>query len=192
MHLTALKHLAQELVRHAPDRRFIIFGSTSVFASHPEITSTVETYEQTLDADFVPEPIDEGTWRDLRNALGKESRFFEANGYFADINGPRAFECFPADFRERLVPLEGVDGVWAIEPNDRAVAKLIAGREKDIRLLSILLAHGYLNASIIDARLWRMDMDDKLRVRVDLTLKATLAAAGSLGYKQAPAPSPHD
>ena len=183
MDLPALIHLSQQVRQLKPDLSFIIFGSSSAFVSHPELPDRVEMYRVTEDADFVPEPISETDFLHLVEEVGKSSEFRQTHGYYADINGPRAFECFPMDFRERLVPLKEVEGVWAIEPNDMAVAKLIAGREKDIRLLSILFAHGYLNASTIDARLWKMDMDDKLRVRVDLTFKETLAAATKLGYQ---------
>ncbi len=179
MHIQALTHLARELRRLAPDRNFLLFGSTSIFASHRHIADELSMYEQTVDADFVPEPVDEVTWRRLRDALGKESAFFESEGYYADINGPRAFECFPHGFRDRLVPLVDVEGVFALEPNDMAVAKVIAGPEKDITLLSILLAHGYIDSSTVEQRLWTMDMDDKLRVRTDHTLKKIIQKASA-------------
>jgi len=182
MHIEALIHLAKAAASLAPDKSFIVFGSSSAFGTFPNLADSVSTYEQTLDADLVFEPLDEETWSHLRAALGKESPFFESHGYYADINGPRAFECFPADFRDRLVPLADVPNVFAIEPNDMAVAKLIAGREKDVRLLSILLAGGYLNEAAIRTRLWNMEMSDKLIVKVDLTLKATITAARDLGY----------
>lgn len=181
MHIEALIHLVREAASLAPGKHFIVFGSSSAFGTFPSLGDSVSTYEQTLDADLVFESIDEETWILLQSALGKESSFFDTYGYYADINGPRAFDYFPADFRERLVPLPGVENVFALEPNDMAVAKLIAGREKDIRLLSILLAKGCLDETIISQRLWNMEMDDKLTVKVDLTLKATLRAARELG-----------
>ena len=137
-------------------------------------------YRTTEDADFVPEPISEEDYIELANAFGKQSAFRQAHEYYADINGPRAFECFPGDFRSRLVSLREVPGVHAIEPNDMAVAKVIAGREKDIRLLSILLAHGYIDSSIVERRLWTMDMDDKLRVKTSITLKSIIQKASEL------------
>lgn len=182
MHIQALKHLVREATILAPDKHFIIFGSSSAFGTFPLLADSISSYEQTLDADLIFEPLDETTWNRLRDAIGKESDFFDAHGYYADINGPRAFECFPADFRDRLVPLPEVENVFALEPNDMAVAKIIAGREKDIRLLSLLLAGGYLDEAAIRTRLWKMEMSDKLIVKVDLTLKATIQAARALGY----------
>lgn len=182
MHIEALIHLVREAASLAPGKNFILFGSSSAFGKFPWLGNSISTYEQTLDADLVFEPIDEETWILLQSALGKESSFFDTHGYYADINGPRAFDYFPADFRERLVPLPGVENVFALEPNDMAVAKLIAGREKDIRLLSMLLAGGYLDEATIRRRLWKMEMSDKLVVKVDLTLKATISAARDHGY----------
>ena len=182
MDIKALKHLAQEAVALAPGRQFIVFGSSSAFGSFPDLSSVVEPYRHTLDADFVPEPIDEATWRILSENLGKNSEFFVRYGYYADFNGPRALACFPADFRDRLIPLEGCANVFTLDPNDMAVAKLIAGREKDIELLSILLAQGYLDEATIRTRLWQIEMDDKLVVRTDHALRATVSAARELGY----------
>jgi hypothetical protein len=182
MDLKTLIHLAQELRALAPELRFIVFGSTSAFGSFPELGATVESYEQTLDADFVPDPLTEDVYQLLDRSLGKDSLFRRENGYYADINGPRAFECFPADFRERLVPLQGCPNVFTLEPNDMAVAKLIAGRDKDVKLLSILLARGCLDEVIIRTRLWKIEMDDKLTVRTDLALRATVKAARERGY----------
>jgi len=182
MDIKALKHMASAATALAPHVRLIVFGSTSAFGSHPDLAEFVESYEQTLDADFVPDPMDEETYQLLNESLGKESLFFDHFGYYADINGPRAFENFPQGFQDRLVPLEGCPNVFALEPNDMAVAKLIAGREKDIRLLSVLLARGCLDEAIIRTRLWFMEMDDKLTVRTDLALRATVEAARELGY----------
>ncbi len=182
MDLKALTHLAQELLILAPDLRFVVFGSTSAFGTFPDLGATVESYEQTLDADFVPDPLTEEVYQLLDGSLGRDSVFRRQNGYYADINGPRAFECFPADFRERLVPLPDCPNVFALEPNDMAVAKLIADREKDIRLLSILLSRGCIDEATVRTRLWSIEMDDKLIVRTDLALRATVKAARELGY----------
>lgn len=182
MDFQALKHLSAVVAALAPGSSILIFGSSSAFASHPKLAETVSMYQNTQDADFVPDPMDEMLFEYLRDTLGKESRFFQVFGYYADINGPRAFDYFPAGFRDRLVPLPGVANVFALEPNDMAVAKLIAAREKDIHLLSILLAQGCLNEAAIRTRLWFMEMDDKLRIRTDQALKATLTAARALGY----------
>lgn len=182
MDVKALTHLAREVASLAPDRCIIVFGSSSAFGSFPDLGDSIESYKQTFDADMVPDPIDEPMWRMLSENVGKHSAFFEKYGYYADINGPRAFECFPADFRERLVPLQGCPNVFALEPNDMAVAKLIAGREKDIRLLSILLARGCIDEAVVRTRLWRIEMDDKLTVKTDLAFRATVKAARELGY----------
>ncbi|MDB6139589.1 MAG: hypothetical protein JWO94_2661 [Verrucomicrobiaceae bacterium] len=182
MDIKALVHLATAASAIVPEIRFIVFGSSSAFGSFPDLAEHIASYKQTLDADIVPDPVDQGTYDLLTECLGKESAFFDRYGYYADINGPRAFECFPADFRERLVPLQECPNVFALEPNDMAVAKLIAGREKDIRLLSILLARGCLEEAAIRTRLWHLEMDDKLIVRTDLALRATVAAARVLGY----------
>jgi hypothetical protein len=182
MDFQALTHLSSAILERAPGARVLVFGSTSVFASFPELASVVPPYKNTLDADFVPEPMSDERCHFLVDALGRESQFFLDHDYYADINSPRAFHNFPAGFRERPVPLPGVPKVFALEPNDMAVAKLIAGRPKDIALLSTLLAGGYLDEAASRTRLWCMDMDDKLKVKTGLALCATVAATKELGY----------
>lgn len=182
MDFQTLIHLATEVTSRAPEATVVVFGSSSAFASYPSLAEDVVQYQNTQDADFVPQPMTEALYRSLHEAMGKESAFHQAHSYYADINGPRAFECFPAGFRDRLVPLPGVANVFALEPNDMAVAKVIAGRPKDIQMLSVLLAKGYLDEATNRRQLWFMEMDDKLIVRCDQVLKAIVAAARELGY----------
>ena len=182
MHLKALISLVTAIKASAPDVRLIVFGSSSAFGSFPDLADEVAMYEATVDADIVPEPLSGDVYLDLTEKVGKTSPFFDQHGYYTDVNGPRAFDYMPTGFRDRLVPLPGVENVFALEPNDMAVAKVIAGRPKDIQLLSILLAKGYLDEATNRRQLWFMEMDDKLIVRCDQVLKAIVAAARELGY----------
>ncbi len=159
MRVEALKHLATSAAALAADATIVVFGSASAFATYPELGVESDLYQQTKDADFIFEPWEQRLGKALNSAVGKESLFYDHFGYYADIISPAAFDNFPPDFRDRLVPLEGCPRVFALDPHDMAVAKLFAGRPKDIRLLAFLLATTFStslrSASCCGTRRWR-------------------------------------
>ncbi len=182
MRFETLLKLATGLSSLAPDSSIILFGSCFAFATFPDLADDVSMFENTHDADFVPEPWTAELAALLNSEWGEDSAFSVQNGYFADINRPVIYENFPPGFRERLVPLPGCPKVFALEPHDMAIAKIFAGRNKDIAMLSILLSHGKLDEATLRTRLWFMPMDDKLLVKTHHTLRDVVAAARELGY----------
>lgn len=61
------------------------------------------------------------------------------NGYYADILRPAIAKTLPAGWESRLHPVAGYDNVFALDPYDLAVVKLMVGREKDLDLLRAML-----------------------------------------------------
>lgn len=171
MRVEALKHLANSAAALAPDSTIVVFGSASAFATYPELGIECELYQQTKDADFIFEPWELSLGKALNNAVGKESLFYDHFGYYADIISPAAFDNFPPDFRDRLVPLEGCPRVFALDPHDMAVAKLFAGRPKDIRLLVFLLKTNRLDEAKVRRLLWNTPMEEKWIVRTHQVLE---------------------
>ena len=170
MRVEALKHLASSAAALAPESTIVVFGSASVFATYPELGIECELYQQTKDADFIFEPWEQSLGKALNSAVGKESLFYDHFGYYADIISPAAFDCFPPDFRDRLVPLDGCPRVFALDPHDMAVAKLFAGRPKDIRLLAFLLGTKRLDEQKVRKLLWNTPMEEKWIVRTHQVL----------------------
>lgn len=177
MRFSSLTHLAGAASAIVPNVKMIVFGSSSALCTHPELPDVTDSYEQTLDADFIMDPWDEDMARLLSDTLGKESGFFEQFKYYADIVRPAAFDCFPPDFRDRLVPLEGCPRVFALDLHDMAVAKLFAGRPKDIRLLAFLLRTKRLDEQKVRKLLWNTPMEEKWIVRTHQVLEQAVAEA---------------
>lgn len=182
MRLEALKALVRAARTVEPDARIVVFGSTSAFATYPTLADEVPLYLNTNESEFILDPWDDSTGAALIAAIGRNSEFFEMNKYYADIIRPLAYHNFPGGFEGRLVPPTEFAKVFALEPNDMAVARLLAGRPKDVARLSELLAKAKLDEATIRTRLWHMEMDDKLFVRTHLTLRAVVAAAKERGY----------
>lgn len=171
MQLQALNHMANAASSLVPEVRIIVFGSASAFATFPELPEATTLYENTNDADFIIDPWSDELGMILSKCLGKNSAFFQMFGYYADIVRPAAFDNFPPDFRDRLVPLEGCPRVFALDPHDMAVAKLFAGRPKDIRLLVFLLKTNRLDEAKVRRLLWNTPMEEKWIVRTHQVLE---------------------
>jgi hypothetical protein len=114
----------------------VLVGSAAIFAWRtivpPEMTMTRE-------ADLFAYDVDPDTAERISDlidgALGHSSYFDETHGYYCDGVGPDT-AILPTDWelRAKEYSSAGTNGVVAIvpHPNDIALAKLCAGREKDM------------------------------------------------------------
>ncbi len=175
--LTALISRAQALV---PSRRILLFGSSSLFASFPDVDPEIIGTAVTLDADFFIEPDDEDSRRRLDAELGEDKHFHTETGRYGDFVDLRLSDSFPAGWRDRLVPMPGFEEVFALHPVDMAVSKVAAtarsrlalrmGRDavdrglKDINTIVALLRAGRLDRAALDERLRTMDYEPALIV----------------------------
>lgn len=75
------------------------------------------------------------------------------------------------------MPLEGCPRVFALNPHDMAVAKLFAGRPKDIRLRAFLLGTKRLDEQKVRKLLWNTQMEEKWIVRTHQVLDQAVAEA---------------
>ena len=81
---------------------------------------------------IVPKALDRTEWL---NAIGVHSAFHESFGYYADPVDEKT-AVLPKGWKSRLVNLppgdtDGVRGL-CLDPHDLAIAKYVAGREKDL------------------------------------------------------------
>ena len=94
-----------------------------------------------------------GRAAEIDGSLGDGSRFFETYGYYAHGVGPETV-VGPAGWEGRLVkfdlpPMRKKDPVlvgWSLSLADLALAKLAAGREKDVEFVAEMLRAKLLNA----------------------------------------------
>jgi hypothetical protein len=129
-----------EIVRAvARPQRVHVLGSASLLPRHPELGVPGGPLERTTDADFLIDPITDALAESLQFAAGQDSAFMAENGYCADILRPMIAQTLPAGWGSRLHPVSGFDNVFAIDPCDLAMVKLMVGREKDLDLLRAML-----------------------------------------------------
>ncbi|MEI8293277.1 MAG: DUF6036 family nucleotidyltransferase [bacterium] len=151
MLVQSLEHLAQSALALAQSRKIFVLGSSSILASFPEL-GEAGLLDNTFDADFLLEPVTKGIADLLMEAIGEGSLFEKEKGYHADILHPSIVETLPPGWKERLVEVKGFDNVFALEPLDLAVVKIVVGREKDLALVRGLLALGKISAEDLRKR----------------------------------------
>jgi len=179
MRLGALKHMAEVVRAMARPGRIVVIGSSSLFASFPEIDADDGPLMNTNDADFVVLPFDEMTGQMIHDALSEGRNFHQRHGYYADILRPIGLEELTPGWEERLVPLPGMeDLVFCLHPKDMAVCKLRAGRPKDVALLAVLIRTGMLDAAELRVHLRETPMREAVIARSHKCLNQVREQAG--------------
>jgi hypothetical protein len=146
-----LEHLIRAAAANAGVRDIIVIGSQAILASHPAVP---EELTRSMEADvFAKEDPTKSTVID--GAIGELSIFHQTFGYYAH-GVDQGTATLPAGWRERLIPIEnentgGAVG-WCLDPNDLAVSKLAAGREKDVEFVRALFRHQLASKEIVRQR----------------------------------------
>lgn len=177
MRIQSLKHTAEAVLKLSGRDRVIVLGSSSLLATYPALGEPGQMLEPSIDADLLLEPCDEQLAMLLDEAVGQDRKFHEIFGYHADILRPAITELLPRGWRERLVPLPDCPGVVCLEPHDLAVAKLQAGRPKDLALLASLLAAKMLDEATIRLRIDYTRLDEKMVLIIFRKLQEALEIA---------------
>ena len=143
-----LEHLIRAAGAITGAEEIMVVGSQAILATVPHPSGILA---RSAEADLF-------TLRDPKDAdlidgsIGEGSPFHENFGYYAQ-GVWRDTATLPAGWEERLVTFsnENTRGVVAkcLEPHDLAVAKLVAGREKDIEFLQEMLGHGLVRSATI-------------------------------------------
>ena len=178
MDIESLRKLITEVTERVSGRRILLFGSSSLFASFPNVPPAAIGTETTLDADFFLDPDDVASRARLLAYLGKEQEYHLTHGFYGDFVDLRMAEQFPAGWRGRLVPMPGFDNVLALHPLDMAVSKVVAtassrldkrfGRRpadrglKDINTLVALIRCGRLEAAELERQVCALDQTPAL------------------------------
>ena len=182
MRFHALKHIVDSARALVKSRKVTIFGSSSLLVSFPEI-GELGLLENTYDGDLLLEPVSKEIAAYLAEAIGRESLFHSQIGYHADILHPTIVESLPPDWESRLVPMEGFENVFALDPYDLAATKLVVGREKDLALVRGLLELGKISLGSLRERLNLMPLGEKEMFKAARNLAIAAGAASDTVQK---------
>ena len=98
--------------------------------------------------------------------IGELSPFHDAFDIYAD-GVQENTATLPKGWKDRLVKVqnENTNGAigWCLDPTDLAIAKHVAGREKDIRFTEVMVRHGLVDNEAFLERLRTVDVTPEHR-----------------------------
>ena len=152
MQRSDLEHLIRAAGRIAGELELIIVGSQSVLGQFPDAPPVLL---RSMEADLYPRSRPELAEK-VDGAIGEGSQFHKTYGYYAQGVGPNT-ATLPKGWQRRLIRVENpnTDGFTGLclEIHDLAIAKYVAGREKDIEFTRELARHKMTNKETLLARL---------------------------------------
>ena len=157
-----LEHIIRAAATLADVDDLVIIGSQSVLGQFPDAPRELLI---SMEADVYPRLHPERT--DLIDStIGEGSPFERAFGYYAHGVGPET-AILPSGWPDRLVLVsnENTRAVrgWCLEVHDLAIAKYVAGREKDLDFTAALLRHGMVQRETLVSRLRETQLTAELR-----------------------------
>jgi hypothetical protein len=158
----ALEHIIRAAGSIADVEELIVVGSQAILGEFPDAPPELLLSNE---ADVFPRNFPERA--DLIDStIGEGSPFERAFGYYAHGVGPET-AILPEGWQKRLVLVsnENTRAVrgWCLEVHDLAVAKYIAGREKDLDFTAALIRHGMVRRDVLWDRLRDTPLDPQRR-----------------------------
>ena len=138
--------------------RLVIVGSQAILCQFPQAP---EELLASIEADVfsLRDPADSDL---IDGSIGEGSPFHQTFGYYAHGVGANT-AVLPSGWKERLVQLHnentGGGAGLCLEVHDLAVAKLVAGREKDLKFIAGLLRHRLVHLETLRERLAATALD---------------------------------
>jgi hypothetical protein len=129
----------------------VVIGSQAILAqfpnAHPDLLVSME-------ADVFPLHKPELSI-EIDGAIGEHSMFHETHGYYAHgVDETTAI--LPNGWKERLIPVHNSNTNnatgWGLEVHDLAASKLVAGREKDLDFVKLLLQEKMIAVQTMEER----------------------------------------
>lgn len=183
MNRTQLEHVIQAaaaIVRCD----IVVIGSQAVLCQFPNAPSAML---RSMEADLYPRDEPERAI-EIDGAIGEFSPFHETYGYYAHGLGPETPHA-PAGWEGRMLSIEvpslvkrdGPITAWFIDIHDLALAKLAAGREKDLDFVFEAVRTGLLDVDNLRLGLPLMPDADRKQTsnRLETVLRRAAAAGGS-------------
>jgi hypothetical protein len=156
-----LEHLIRAASAITNEYEIMVVGSQSILGAVPE---PPEELSKSMEADLFP--LHRPELSDLIDgAIGESSPFHDLFGYYAQGVGMET-AILPVGWKDRLVKIQNPNTDlkigYCLDPNDLALSKLAAGREKDWPFVRTMLSHKIVSKQAMLSRL------DSLALSADL------------------------
>jgi hypothetical protein len=157
MNRAALEHLLRAAAAITGETTFYVVGTAAIVASLKTGSSVAPVVLRSREADLIPASASPQAIDLIDGALGQDSTFDGTFGYYADGVDFQTITYAPDGWRDRVVRFEsaatnGACGL-CMDPSDLAVAKLCAGREKDLEFVKGLLQSSLVAKPELEQRL---------------------------------------
>ena len=171
----ALEHIIRAAGTIADDQDIIVIGSQAILGQFPDADPELLISRE---ADVYPRNHPE-RWNVIDGAIGEASPFDRQFGYYAH-GVDETTAVLPRGWAQRLVEVCGpntrfIRG-WCLEVHDLAIAKLVAGRDKDLDFVRILGGRRYVSQDVLLSRCQETDLPEALRPIVEGRISAAFRA----------------
>ncbi|MGO9932946.1 MAG: DUF6036 family nucleotidyltransferase [Steroidobacteraceae bacterium] len=157
-------HVLRAAGRISGEKQFIIIGSQSLHGKHPDMADDIV---RSAEVDLIAKR--DASRTEWLNVIGQDSKFHEQFGYYADPVDETA-ATLPKGWKGRLVnlPAGDTDGVagLCLDPHDLAIAKYVAGRDKDIVFIRELANRGIVSSDRLLVLLDQTPLSEEARARI--------------------------
>ena len=157
-----LEHVIRAAAATADVKEIVVIGSQSILGVHPNAPAELTI---SMEADVFPRELPSRSIV-IDGAIGEESLFHQTFGYYGhgvDENTAT----LPDEWRDRLIKINNPNTMgaigWCLEPNDLAVSKLVAGRDKDLDYFSAMIQHRLAITEVIRERLSNTPLSSQQR-----------------------------
>ena len=157
-------HVLRAAGRITGEKQFIIIGSQSLHGKHPDVADDIL---RSFEVDLIAKR--DQSRSEWLNVIGQDSHFHEQFGYYADpVDESTAV--LPKGWKARLVNLpegetDGVRGL-CLDPHDLAIAKYVAGRDKDLVFTRELATRGLVAQNRLMVLLDDTPVSEEVRDRI--------------------------
>jgi hypothetical protein len=153
-----LEHLLRAAADIVDDDEIVVIGSQAILAQFPDVPASMRV---SMEADLFPLHYPERA-DIIEGTIGELSPFHETFGYYAHGVGEETAR-LSEGWKERLVVIQnantrGVKGL-CLEVHDLLVAKVLAGRDKDLDFLRDAARHRLASADLLLRRLANVEAD---------------------------------
>jgi hypothetical protein len=169
-----LEHIIRAAGTIADVEDLIVIGSQAVLGAFPDAPPELLVSNE---ADIFPRGHADRS--DLIDAtIGEGSPFQNLFGYYAH-GVAETTAVLPEGWRDRLVLISGentrfIRG-WCLEVHDLAIAKYVAGREKDLDFTQALVRHRMVNRATLEQRLLATTLEAQLRALTEARMRRQFA-----------------
>lgn len=152
MNRAALEHIVRASAAVSDEREIVVIGSQAVLGQFP---NAPEALLVSMEADVFPRYAPDKSAL-IDGAIGELSMFHETFGYYAH-GVDETTATLPAGWADRLVPIqnENTGGAigWCLDVHDLALSKLVAGRDKDLDFVRVLVRENMAVPRVLHERL---------------------------------------